>query len=1423
MRFRQSIIFLVVTVSFFLTSCSKQDASGVKDSIYTGSQEMSRLEACTRVNFAVKVLEHQNLIWMFDCLQWNKEFPEMYKSLKQTSAQSWNHVFLPIDQEFITNQTRRDRFFKQIKVLDSKGSLDDLGNVIVALNETNYFDSLNLMFQCADNPNQAECQKRKGRLITQDELKNILDILKLNPALVSNFSQILKNFNAIANSRQGQIRDEVRKFNNTDSFRSARIELLDGFADKALGGLNQDDREFISKFLMSKNRADDSNWVHSWLNSPDLTNEKFKNLLVYPLITNPELIQEVNAIKYFYNNGMVCTYKEDQKVNDVISFDFTNYTKNYVEVLKTKSFQDFFDFTATSLTGMKMASEACQQVSKNQFNVNFLVALNKLSKLLNEKKFYELFKYALWMTRGMTNEAKVTSKFENDQYLLNFLTTSLFQGMLNVNASVYKNNEAFYPLAFSIAKELDPKSYERLGRILLEVLRKDNDHIGQGIARFWNFYNFEEKNFLFRFVDRHFDQETNFVDLFEFYATLLDEYEAVQPVLFESYAKDDVKKEMSYMALAEITSHLDGAAIQGDFKRFFTRDHMLKILQILSSGMDIPRDAQERLEKRNTQHYYILADQNDYYYDVKPDYSQSPTHQELLECLDIVSKTEKGFYQLVLEYPEQCKKSAADTFSVKLFGWIHDVNADYKDVNSKNGNLFDNKGIVSPRMISGTLAVAKIIDETVGSNDQKGGLSYLMTSLKEHLYTNGLEALVLNGMTVFSEFMGEAGDQNEIYRNALIRLFTKEANFTASRSFFQDVSGLFDRYVTWVQNKELEKYNQAREDKIVYKKEFACESVMNTFIYTHSCPDKELVKKHLKNIFKLMTNIYEKPQKSGIHHLVKSMRADTGIKIPYQSANQKTHVVSLGETFRYLYDTTDRSMKVNNIETYYQNKDWKEKRISMTTLERVEIVIRDVKFKNNYLGAGFLNGIVRAPSYDDEVKYRKDLMEKCIKIPKVRCFRKMTDDEKRQADNALISFDSLLDVNNGRGLEPRLKYGAYLQAFEQTLVASSAWEAQEVKLLPLKDELLQFHNGRVLGEMTMINLWSNTGRLVRDRLGRKREDFERFMATDMKRVDDAILRGFDLNEAGDIGNRLIKKLINPDASGKIPMDQMIDWASGLNYDETRVAQEVLGRFLLLSSYLGSPKEVFGVESKNQRFNSYADNNLYEVLKMSEILVNNFQTLLNALPGNYRLVDALDVMNNALIFINAELKKSNNPEENIAYRVVNETFNILQALIFDEHSERAWYLAGDTKVKGLDLFTSFIIKPENVIKLYELTKANYDYISRLHDNNAESLRALSKELGKLVKKNELNFSSFQDYLSFTTNREVCLSANGDCEANSHYDELMKIVDYLLIKEGNQYKLQKMNQKIFVENFDQVNKLFDELIPAIKVYKQQPAFQ
>lgn len=1418
MSVKQSIIFLVITL-FFLTSCSKQDASGVKDTIFTGSQEISRLQACTRVNFSVKVLEHQNLIWMFDCLLWNKEFPEMYKSLKQVSAQSWNHIFLPLDQEYITNQARRDRFFQQIKILDSKGSLDDLGNVIVALNETNYFDSLNLMFECVNNPASSKCVARKNHLISKKELKDILDVFKLNPTLVTNFASVLKNANTVMVGRQAQIRDEVRKFNGSKEFIAARVEFVDGFAEKILAGLSIDDREFIAKFLMSKSRTNNTNWLHSWLNSSELTNDKFKSLLVYPLITNPKLVQEVNAIKYYYDNGMVCTYRDDQRVNESISFDFTATTNDYVGVLKNKGLQDFFDYTATTIAGMKMASEACQQVLENEFNVNFLTALNKLSRLLNEKKYYELFKYALWMT----NETKLSSSFEKDQYLLNFLTTSLFKGMLSVNSSIYKNNEAFYPLAFNIAKDIDPTSYERLGSILLEISRKENDHIGQGLARFWDFYNLEEKNFLFRFVDRHFDQETNFVDLFEFYATVLEEYEAVGPVLYENYASDELKKEMSYVALAEIVGHLDGVAIQEDFKKFFTRDHILKILQILSSGMQIPQEAQDHLNVKNTQNYYVLAETNDYYYDVTPDYTQSKTHQELLECLDIMSKTEKGFYQLVLEYPEQCQKSAADTFSMKLFGWIHDVNEDYRTVKKQEENLFDNKGILSPRMLSGTLAVAKVVDVTVGDKYGKGGLSYFMTSLKEHLYGKGLESLVLNGLNVFSDFMGQVKEKGEIHRNALVKLFAKNSNFSASRLFFKDVSGLFSKYVTWTQNKELEKYNQARADKITYKKEFSCEAVMNPFIYADSCPNKELVKKHLKNIFKLMTNIYEKPQKSGIHHLVKSMRADTGIKIPYQAGKQRAHVVSLGETFKYLYDTTDRSMKINNIETYYQNKDWKEKRIVMTTLERVEIVIRDVKFKNNYLGAGFLNGVVRAPSYDEEVRYRKDLMSKCISIPKVRCFRKMTDDEKRQADNALISFDSLLDVNNGRGLEPRLKYGAYLQAFEQTLVASSAWDAQEVKLLPLKDELLQFHNGRVLGEMTMINLWSNTGRLVRDRLGRTRADFDRFINGDMKRIDDAIFRGFDLNEAGDIGNRLFKKLINPDASGKIPMDQVIDWASGLNYDETRVAQEVLGRTLLLSTYLGSPKDVFGVDSKNQRFNSYADNNLYEILKMSEILIDNFQTLLNAFPGNYKLVDALDVANNALIFINTELKKSNNPEENLAYRVVNEAFNILQAILFDEQSEHGWYLVNDTKVKGLDLFTSYITNTKNVTKLYEMAKASYNYVNRLHDNNAESLGNLSREMSKLVEKDELNFSPLQNYLLFTTNREACLSANMACTTNSHYDELMKIVDYLLVKEGNQYNFQKMNQKIFVENIDQVNKLFDELIPAIKVYKQRSVLQ
>ena len=135
---------------------------------------MARLQACSNVNFNKGVLLYKNALDLFVCSRWDEQFPNMYQSMKKVSAASWDHVMGPLDESFISNQERRDRFFKNVHDLDSLGGLDDLSYVIVALNETNFFDSTKAMFICVDNPTDALCADRSGRIPEKKSLKNIV-------------------------------------------------------------------------------------------------------------------------------------------------------------------------------------------------------------------------------------------------------------------------------------------------------------------------------------------------------------------------------------------------------------------------------------------------------------------------------------------------------------------------------------------------------------------------------------------------------------------------------------------------------------------------------------------------------------------------------------------------------------------------------------------------------------------------------------------------------------------------------------------------------------------------------------------------------------------------------------------------------------------------------------------------------------------------------------------------------------------------------------------------------------------------------------------------------------------------------------------------------------------------------------------------
>ena len=96
-------------------SCSKQESPSMDSGETRGTREIQRLEACSKVNFNKGVLLYQNMIQLFVCTKWDEEYPHMFESMNKISAASWDHLMAPIDQSFIENRQRRDKFFGNIR------------------------------------------------------------------------------------------------------------------------------------------------------------------------------------------------------------------------------------------------------------------------------------------------------------------------------------------------------------------------------------------------------------------------------------------------------------------------------------------------------------------------------------------------------------------------------------------------------------------------------------------------------------------------------------------------------------------------------------------------------------------------------------------------------------------------------------------------------------------------------------------------------------------------------------------------------------------------------------------------------------------------------------------------------------------------------------------------------------------------------------------------------------------------------------------------------------------------------------------------------------------------------------------------------------------------------------------------------------
>lgn len=1419
---KKNLIILVAIIGVLITACQKQTAPNLDAQEQQRAQDMQRLDACTKVNFSHGVLLYQNALLLFQCTRWDQDYPHMFQAMKEISADSWNQIIAPVNEAFLENPIRKNKFFKSIHDLDSKGGLDDLSYVIASLNESNFFDSIKEMFTCMDNPQDKDCNNRLDRIPSRKSIKQILHVLDFPPEVVEQNILLWNELSKSLSPKQEELRSEINKFKSLPAVTSLKIQLLDEVFKKTKEGFSNTDREFLANVLVTPGADKETPWIYEWLHDAELGRDKFRDLLEYPALVNPEFASEVRGLRDAYNANFTCTIYKDgnPSANELIQFDFKTHMADYVSVVKDKSYKSFYDFSSSDIVGLKLSTPVCSELERNQYHVNFIKLLTDMSGFLKERKNYDVFKFLVTKTDVPFD---INNNFGQNLYLFDLVAGNIFLNTNNISKEISKSTRDFFPVVFDILEKLPASSYIDGGQLAHELLKKDHDPIYKGMADYWLFLNPDEKNFFLNFVDRHFDKDIKYVLLFNFYMKFLEDYRDVRPVFHKAWIDDANQEEMTMLSVQDFVSHMSGKDALADFKKFFSRNQIIKVLEVLSSGQSLADLAKEEMAYRDSTKYILQSKIDKYTISVPYDPNKDDKYDasSVVACMSKFSDINNGFYDLVRNFPSACQKVANDNIAFKLFGWMNSIDESFghfKPAGSLSSSLLDKQGLLSPYMLNSQMGILKIIDTVIGPYQKSGkgkGLEYLLRSTNEHFNSTGAAPLIEKNIAMINQWQEIRPISNELYRNSLIKTFTRDANFSEGKNVVYRLGKTLEDYGLWVKNGN---WKTATERSLgTYDPRFDCTKVINQRITPKPCPTALDVKNMGSDLLYLLSNVWEKNEGSPVASLMTAQQAGSGLEIPLDSPKAKLYRLSLTELFKYLYDTSDRALPINNTAVKYKDEQGRETIETITTLERIETVIREVRFGNNYLGVSYQNHVVGGSDYNKDVIDRKNMLSLCVKIPLIRCGRGMNANDLRMAYNALATYDGLLDANNGRGLESRFQYGDHLKTVQQVLVGSSAKASQAVTFLPLSDAKLLKHNGKVLTDITMLTGFSNGARFLRDRVGRTRSDFNNFInRPDFKRVDRTFLQGFEMKDAGPSAERLLKKI-----SDQHIYNEGIDWLASLDYNQSRLVEDTAARLLVVASFLGSPSLVFEKAGSKEFEERYKSNNIAQLFMGLERLVDYWPTIKKYFPEDVKLIDAIKPINTGLYFLTEKLNSSNDPEKNITYQLVNDLALITQTALFDFLPDPRIYENTAGTYRGFDLVLALLNAPEKYDYTVKTTRENYHYLDVFHKTTSEWFLAVGQNLQILAKEPRVDLTPLRDYLNFTTKNAVCINGETFCEKNYHYDEIATLSKFLQQKsDSGETNFMLVNKKLLVENIDQVIQIVKDIFPAIKIKEIHP---
>ncbi len=1428
---RSLINRLLIFGTIFLFGCFGQSVPEIaSDNDQRKIEDVTKGNACLVYSELVfnKALSYQAVLSMFLCKGWDKGpegLPHFFEAIKQIGEAKWNHLFMPINNELFNkaNVKKRDLLFKYIRDLDKENGLDDLGTVISALNEVNFFDALAKIFSCADDGVESCPKDKQDKRLSKKEIIDVFKIINIDDVTTKNLSGFFKGINKAVSANIDSYKNEYNKILADDlggeNFRTVRKELIDEVAEKVIdGGITNLDRNFIQRAMLFTKAGDDLPWISKWFKQEEVTSDVVKRLIMFPVEEYPTMENDFKVINSKYNDDVTCEFKS---VRDdlIISINFKNQLENYVEKIVYENKDDFYEFLLGQMSQLVTASSFCPSYVdiKRKINedgrvhsVNMFNLINRLNKFMEEDLFFDLSRMILYFSLGENRNNNI-----DKLYLLDFFAKDIFSKLNRLNTVIIHNSPRMFDELLAVFKGFGVESFDAFATIFMSATELESVAELSSAAKLWHFYDKDEQEYLLNFIDRHFSNDINTVELLKFYTNLLDLFAGSLPQIAKNLVGDETSINKTYDAAKTFIESLKGQDVLNDFRRFYSRDQILKVIEIISkntgSGFNVEDNSGFISNYKDK-----MTDQK-----FKFDFSFGSNEEakKKSKCITEISSKGLTLQDAIVGLPDQCLNIESDEFAFTVLFWLNYINKDFTKIKrlttSENvrGHFLDDSGIIAPRMINNFVGIVKLLDDAL-KTDGDGGLRYLVESVQFHLYElggSGQVGLYDSAISIFSQLLQELPSNHAQFRVSLLSEFVKDENYSKIVDVIGSGGKVLGDYGKYV------KESASVQSQYEYDPKYSCNQFLETGVSGGKagtvCPDARTIKIVTRNILKKIKVDFENDNSSFAGQLLQAMIPGSGIEVPYNVKFKKAENfrVSLKELAEMFYVSLDKSLPENRKIVEYASEDdnrsreeddgIRTKQYTLSTLERVETTVREVGFDRNYLGSSYMNAIASSDDYVGTSEAKLGLLKKCKSVK--FCGRWLSKDEVRMAKNAISSFPGLMDI------EREFEKGKMMQSLLVCAVSSSGKDVRMPRLLPYTQEELERHNGQIITNIASIGGMTNIGRFLHDRVGRTNEEFKNFInSKQFLRVSDRLLANFPVATTKERVESIVDNILaTTNQHGDSIVDALIDWLSGLSYNDLRLVEETVGNVAVVSTYLGSESDVYGVNSNNS---SYESNDLFSMFDSIDLVVSLWPVVQKLFPQDVPLIDVVRPLNNIFKFLKEKLLASRDARDSY-YVVLNGIYSMVRNIL----------LGPRDNFKGLDFVLSLSKnKPAVIEKFLSTIRGFYNYLDLLHgvgENSGKWFVNISQKISLIPLEDVLASRPVQDYLKYTTIPYLSEGTSGYVVSNYHYDELASVLFYLEKQDG---KTKRSNfvmalDSIFKKEIDNITRLIDEFSSILTV--------